>query len=123
MSFKLQDEGKIDRLTLNGVEKDLTDNVWSDLNHVKPGVFGAVAGANTLVVYDVAGNATTVTFTLDVTAPAVTVKEGGQYTVGANGSYSPGVVQAQRCRQGRSADGQRSGEGSDRQRLVRPSTS
>ena len=67
MSYKLHDAGKIDRLTLNGVVKDLTDNVWSDLNGVKPGSFGAVLGANTLVVYDVAGNATTVDFTL--TAP------------------------------------------------------
>jgi len=31
---------------------------------VKPGAFGAVEGANTLVVYDVAGNATTVRFTV-----------------------------------------------------------
>ncbi|WP_258131734.1 hypothetical protein [Microbacterium sp. MYb40] len=88
VSFKLQDAGKIDRLTLNGVEKDLTDDVWSDLNAVVPGAFGAVEGANTLVVYDLAGNATTVRFTLDVTAPAVTVKEGGQFTVRADGAYS-----------------------------------
>ncbi|CAH0202293.1 PQQ-dependent sugar dehydrogenase [Microbacterium sp. Bi121] len=88
VSFKLHDEGKVSRLTLNGVEKDLTDDVWSDLNSVTPGQFGAVAGKNTLVVYDVAGNATTITFTLDVTAPTVTVKEGEQFTVGADGVYS-----------------------------------
>ncbi|PZO56052.1 MAG: glucose dehydrogenase, partial [Leifsonia xyli] len=88
VSFKLNDAGKVDRLTLNGVEKDLTDDVWSDLNGVKPGVFGAVAGANTLVVYDAAGNATTVRFTLDVTAPSVTVKEGPGLTAGAGGTYS-----------------------------------
>ena len=88
VSFKLNDAGKVDRLTLNGVEKDLTDDVWSDLNGVKPGVFGAVAGANTLVVYDAAGNATTVRFTLDVTAPSVTVKEGPGPTAGAGGTYS-----------------------------------
>ncbi|MGW8482947.1 chitobiase/beta-hexosaminidase C-terminal domain-containing protein [Microbacterium sp. NPDC055903] len=64
VSFKLYDAGKIDRLTVNGVTKDLTDNAWSDLNFVKPGAFGAVAGANTLVVYDMAGNATTVEFSL-----------------------------------------------------------
>lgn len=40
------------------------DNVWSDLNHIRPGVFGAVRGQNTLVVHDVAGNTTTVPFTL-----------------------------------------------------------
>lgn len=88
VSFKLHDEGKVARLTLNGVEKDLTDNVWSDLNGVVPGTFGAVAGANTLIVYDVAGNPTTVRFTLDVTAPTATVKTGAEFTVGADGTYS-----------------------------------
>ncbi|UUE20006.1 hypothetical protein [Microbacterium sp. J1-1] len=44
--------------------KGLTDNAWSDLNAVKPGAFGAVEGANTLVVYDVAGNATILRSTL-----------------------------------------------------------
>ncbi|KQM82631.1 metallophosphoesterase [Agromyces sp. Leaf222] len=64
VSFKLYDAGKIDRVELNGKVKDLSNNAWSDVNYVKPGVFGAVAGLNTLVVYDVAGNATTQTFTL-----------------------------------------------------------
>ncbi|WP_439590905.1 choice-of-anchor I family protein [Microbacterium sp.] len=64
VSFKLYDAGKVARLTLNGVEKDLTDNAWSDLNFVKPGKFGAVAGANVLVVYDVAGNAQRLSFRL-----------------------------------------------------------
>ncbi|MBR7742052.1 ricin-type beta-trefoil lectin domain protein [Phycicoccus sp. BSK3Z-2] len=81
VSFTLHDvDGLVDRLTLNGVEKDLTDDAWSDLNFVTPGMFGAVEGANTLVVYDVAGNATTVEFTLDVTAPTVTVKDGERFT-------------------------------------------
>ncbi len=87
VSFKLYDEGKIDRLTLNGVEKDLADNEWSDLNFVAPGVFGAVEGENTLVVYDVAGNATTVDFVLDTTGPRVTVKSGEQFTIGSDGEY------------------------------------
>lgn len=65
VSFKLYDAGKIDKVVLNGKVKDLTDNAWSDVNFVKPGVFGAVAGANTLVVHDVAGNTTTVDFTLN----------------------------------------------------------
>ena len=88
VSFKLHDAGKVDRLTLNGVEKDLADDAWSDLNFVEPGAFGAVEGTNTLVVRDVAGNATTVTFTLDITGPTVTVKDGEQFTVGADGTYS-----------------------------------
>jgi beta-glucosidase len=65
VSFKLYDAQKIDKVTINGVVKDLTDNVWSDVNFVKPGVFGAVQGVNTLVVYDVAGNTQTTTFTLN----------------------------------------------------------
>lgn len=64
VSFKLFDAGKVDRVVLNGVVKDLTNNAWSDLNFVKPGTFGAVAGQNTLVVHDVAGNTSTVVFTL-----------------------------------------------------------
>ncbi|GAB4085989.1 hypothetical protein GCM10028784_26190 [Myceligenerans cantabricum] len=69
VSFKLYDAGRIDRLTLNGVEKDLVDNVWSDLNFVRPGVFGALEGDNTLVVRDVAGNTTTVEFVLESPVP------------------------------------------------------
>lgn len=65
VSFALHDDTKIDRLTLNGVEKDLVDDVWSDLNFVVPGRFGAVTGSNTLVVYDVAGNSTTIEFILE----------------------------------------------------------
>jgi hypothetical protein len=75
VSFALSDDGGIDRLTLNGVEKDLTDNPHSDLNGVTPGVFGATAGSNELKVFDVAGNVTTLTFVLDVTGPTVTVKD------------------------------------------------
>ncbi|MDX6740534.1 alkaline phosphatase family protein [Actinocorallia sp. A-T 12471] len=65
VSFKLYDAGKIDKVVLNGTTKDLTDNAWSDVNFVKPGVFGAVQGVNTLVVHDVAGNTRTITFTLN----------------------------------------------------------
>lgn len=64
VSFKLFDGQKVTGFELNGVARDLVDNAWSDINFVAPGQFGAVAGQNTLVVYDVAGNATTVTFTL-----------------------------------------------------------
>lgn len=66
----------------------MTDAVWSDLNGVKPGVFGAVEGANTLVVRDAAGNETTVRFTLDVTPPTVTAKTGSAFTIGADGVFS-----------------------------------
>lgn len=73
VSFKLYDANKIDRLTLNGVEKNLTDSTYSDLNGVTAGTFGGVEGQNTLVVYDVAGNATTYTFTIDVSAATPTL--------------------------------------------------
>ncbi|WP_162458380.1 family 43 glycosylhydrolase [Pseudactinotalea terrae] len=64
VSYKLHDAGKIARAELNGHVVDLVDNAWSDLNFIRPGVFGAVQGENTLVVYDVAGNTQTITFTL-----------------------------------------------------------
>ncbi|MFC6325220.1 LVIVD repeat-containing protein [Microbacterium koreense] len=64
VSFKLHDAGKIDKITLNGVVKDLSNNAWSDVNFVKPGTFGGQLGENTLVVYDVAGNTQTTVFTL-----------------------------------------------------------
>lgn len=65
ISFKLYDAGKIDRVELNGKVKDLTNNAWSDVNFIKPPTFGAVRGVNTLVVFDVAGNSSTYTFTLN----------------------------------------------------------
>lgn len=65
VSFKLSDAGKIDKVTINGTVKDLTNNAWSDVNFIKPGTFGAVRGTNTLVVHDVAGNTQTTTFTLN----------------------------------------------------------
>ena len=66
-SYKLYDAGKVDKVVVNGVVKDLSNNVWSDLNSVKPGKYGAVEGSNTLVAFDTLGNCTTFTFTLDTT--------------------------------------------------------
>lgn len=76
VSFKLFDQYQVDKLTLNGVEKDLTNNKWSDLNYVSPGSFGAVLGENTLVLYDVNGNTSTYTFYLvvDTEKPNVTIE-------------------------------------------------
>ncbi|WP_407319560.1 glycoside hydrolase N-terminal domain-containing protein [Isoptericola halotolerans] len=64
VSFKLFDAGLVDRVEVNGVVKDLSDNRWSDVNFLVPGTFGAVQGANVLEVFDVAGNSATVEFTL-----------------------------------------------------------
>lgn len=85
VSFSLTDAGSgIDRVTLNGVETDLADGPAIELDGVVPGVFGAVEGANTLVVFDAEGNSTSVAFTLDVTAPTVTVKDGDEFTDAVN---------------------------------------
>lgn len=65
ISFKLFDAYKIDKVELNGRVKNLSNNTWSDVNFVRPGVFGAVVGVNTLVVYDVAGNTQSYEFTLN----------------------------------------------------------
>ncbi|WP_344739789.1 CocE/NonD family hydrolase [Microbacterium awajiense] len=86
VSFKLHDAGMIDRLTLNGVEKDLTNSVWSDLNYVKPGTFGGEFGENTLVVHDVAGNTQTVVFVLTEPAWSAATVYGAGDTVWYSGS-------------------------------------
>lgn len=65
VSFKLFDAGKVSTVTINGLVKDLADNTWSDVNAIKPGVFGAIRGENTLIVTDVAGNQKTVAFLLN----------------------------------------------------------
>ncbi|GAB2850528.1 family 43 glycosylhydrolase [Microbacterium insulae] len=96
LSLKLFDQYKVDVLTLNGVEKNLTDNTWSDLNGVKPGVFGAVLGTNELKVYDVAGNATAVSFTLVAPAPPVPAWVSTKvYKKGDKVSYGGAVYVAQ----------------------------
>jgi len=88
-SFKLFDElSGVDKVFVNGVEKDLTNNKWSDLNFLKPGSFGAVEGENTIVLQDVAGNTTELVITLDSIAPTVVdevhewqTKDGGRDSI------------------------------------------
>jgi len=62
--FRLTDAGDIARYVLNGVEEDVADRPVVVVNNLQVGKFGGVAGINELTVYDVAGNATTLTFTL-----------------------------------------------------------
>ncbi|WP_309104853.1 hypothetical protein [Microbacterium sp.] len=62
--FEFRDASGIDRVTVNGVEKDKNDGPRAFLNAVKPGKYGAVVGANELKVYDAAGNVATLTFEL-----------------------------------------------------------
>lgn len=87
VSFKLYDKYKVDYVTINGVKKDLSDNVWSDVNNVTPGVFGAVEGSNTIIACDVAGNCSApLTFILDTKAPVVSIDSP------ANGAVVSGSV-------------------------------
>lgn len=69
VSYKLFDDNKVDKITINGVVKDLTDAQWSDVNDIKPGTFGGKEGDNEMAVYDVAGNQAVVHFVLDTNAP------------------------------------------------------
>ena len=65
VSYKLYDAVGVDKVVINGVTKDLTNNRWSDVNGIRPGQFGAVAGENEMIVHDVAGNTATYTFVLN----------------------------------------------------------
>lgn len=73
LSYKLHDASSgIAKVAINGKEKVLANDTWSDLNTITPGVFGAKEGDNTMVVYDRVGNSTTYTFSLDTTSPKAT---------------------------------------------------
>jgi LPXTG-motif cell wall-anchored protein len=87
VAYKLNDPSKVDYGTVNGVKKDLSDNVWSDLNGVRPGVFGAVEGVNTLVVFDALGNSTTIAFTLEAQSEAPSVEIVSVMSEGADGVH------------------------------------
>ena len=74
VSFKLHDDNLVDKIIINGTERDLSDNAWSDANYqnIKDLLH---EGENTIVLVDVAGNKTEKKFTMDWTAPTITVKE------------------------------------------------
>ncbi|WP_395640744.1 Ig-like domain repeat protein, partial [Pseudolysinimonas sp.] len=75
LDLKLFDANKVDYVVVNGVTKNLTDNNWSDVNDIVLGSFGIQNGVPfTVVAYDVAGNSTTATFTIDASGPTITVK-------------------------------------------------
>lgn len=59
LDLKLYDANKIDYVEVNGKKIELSNNQWSDLNHANAGY---VDGENTIVVYDQAGNSTTVKY-------------------------------------------------------------
>lgn len=75
VTYGFFDANKVDRLELNDVVKDLTNDQYSNLDGIAPGKFGAVEGENTLVVYDTLGNSSSVTFTLVVPVPEVVEPE------------------------------------------------
>lgn len=59
LDLKLYDANNVDYAEINGKRFELTNNQWSDFNHANAGY---VDGENTIVVYDQAGNFTTVKF-------------------------------------------------------------
>lgn len=65
VSFKLHDAQLIDKVELNGEVRDLPNSEWADVGVIRPRVFGAIRGENTLTVSDVAGNVSTFQFTLN----------------------------------------------------------
>lgn len=90
VSFKLYDKHKIDYYTINGEKKELGDNEWSDANfqnfkqHLNEG------SANTIVLYDVAGNPSDAyVFTYDNTEPGANA--GSDQTVEAKTAQLSGT--------------------------------
>ena len=72
IGFNFFDKNKVDKIVINNVTKDLTNNNYSNLNNIgDPHWYGAIEGVNTLVAYDVAGNASApLTFTIDRSGPS-----------------------------------------------------
>ena len=82
LDLKLYDASGIDYVVVNGVEKDLTNNAWSDLNDAN---VNYVEGHNVVEVYDIYGNKTVFEFDYDTVAPEVMVKDSSK---GTDGYYS-----------------------------------
>ena len=68
LDLKLYDANKVDYVEVNGKKIELSDNTWSDLNDQNAGY---IEGENTVICYDIAGNATEFTFIYDKTAPVI----------------------------------------------------
>lgn len=74
VGFNFYDVNKVDYITINGVKKELTDNAYSNVDNIgSPHWYGAQEGENTLIAYDVLGNSSIFTFTIDRTAPTATL--------------------------------------------------
>ena len=74
VSFKLHDNYLVKEYEINGKIMKVTPNAWTDANFQNIKQY-LVAGENTIIVRDMAGNATTRTFIYDTVAPEMTVKE------------------------------------------------
>ena len=74
VSFKLHDNYLVKEYEINGNVVEVTPNAWTDANFQNIKQY-LVAGENTIIVRDMAGNATTRTFIYDTVAPEITVKE------------------------------------------------
>ena len=68
VSFKLHDNYLVKEYEINGNVVEVTPNAWTDANFQNIKQY-LVAGENTIVVRDMAGNATTKTFIYDTVAP------------------------------------------------------
>ena len=74
VSFKLHDNYLVKEYEINENVVEVTPNAWTDANFQNIKQY-LVAGENTIIVRDMAGNATTRTFIYDTVAPEITVKE------------------------------------------------
>ena len=74
VSFKLHDNYLVKEYEINENVVEVTPNAWTDANFQNIKQY-LVAGENTIIVRDMAGNATTRTFIYDTVAPEMTVKE------------------------------------------------
>ena len=68
VSFKLHDNYLVKEYEINGKIMKVTPNAWTDANFQNIKQY-LVAGENTIIVRDMAGNATTKTFVYDTVAP------------------------------------------------------
>ena len=82
LDLKFYDANKVDYVEVNGVKKDLIDNVWSDVNGKD---VQYKEGKNIVVAYDQAGNSSTFEFIYDTKGPEITVKDS---SIGKDGVYS-----------------------------------
>ncbi|GAA4157810.1 hypothetical protein GCM10022286_09760 [Gryllotalpicola daejeonensis] len=87
VDFGLHAAALVDKFSINGVTTDIDDAVDYVVTGVKPGVLGAVDGANTLTLYTADGKTVSQSFTLDGTAPTIDLNENPGMTVGFDGAY------------------------------------